>query len=755
MYNVNVLFSMRLAKNFCVSLRAGGMKTLWLTAGVSWCCLLLAVLLALSGCSTAAKKNEPKELAKLSQDSQEEAQKLRDAGNLQASAAKYQEALRYHPSPSIHYELGEVLAKQGKNAEAKAQYDLALAKNPGMPEAQEALDRLNARQDLADKSSAGPGKTGGRSSSTGAETVAAKNQPLGAKSKSTDVYDEDRKFAEMEKIQPPPASASKSNRAGEGVSIAEPSGDVDALMSDTEAIYGSGRGSEPSPKQGRGSAFEDEEPASLSAGMKTKEIGGHEKGRPKPLKGGRGLLQGGSGIPSVVISSPAPEPKISQADFRSESETSSAIDEQGQKRQTFQTAKLTGKPGERGLGSTQRLPSDAPPPPDGPRERKPKAVSNPRFNAEPEPIESQKPRSRTRTSETTQDNPEEKGMFQKLIGSDEITYPEPTTPAAEQALPSPYVREKEELDVRPFHTGRLKGRPKPELDLEVCKDRYYKEKDLEGAVRCLTDKKIDFPDNPVLYSELALIYEDAGDYSMARKNMELAVRYGPENQEYKKALARLDVGKARERRVAGEYIQAAKLLLATIEKYPEMVEAYRELGKTYSASALAREKAIANGGTSGEETQQIILKEWTSAEGAYQDLLSRAEGDYKDWYNLGVAIQKQGVDEKRGAAIKAYEKAVGLQPDYGDAHYNLGALYESSNVSKATEHYETALSIGRRMPKAEGQPLINKCLASLGELNWRIGNKQKAAQYLTEYIQYAPNDSYVEQMLNQITTEPL
>lgn len=29
------------------------------------------------------------------------------------------------------------------------------------------------------------------------------------------------------------------------------------------------------------------------------------------------------------------------------------------------------------------------------------------------------------------------------------------------------------------------------------------------------------------------------------------------------------------------------------------------------------------------------------------------------------------------------------------------------------------------------------------------------AEYLTEYIQFAPGDAYIEQMLNQITSEPI
>ncbi|MBW7940184.1 MAG: tetratricopeptide repeat protein, partial [Candidatus Omnitrophica bacterium] len=192
-----------------------------------------------------------------------------------------------------------------------------------------------------------------------------------------------------------------------------------------------------------------------------------------------------------------------------------------------------------------------------------------------------------------------------------------------------------------------------------------------------------------------------------------------------------------------------------IERYPDMVEAHRELGRVYATDAMAKERGLEEGTPSSADLAAIIKRTWNYAEQAYQEVVALSDGDYKDWYNLGVAIQKQNQDEKRTSAIKAYERSITLNPDYPNAHYHLGILYESSNVSKAQEHYEIALRQARQMPKEEGQDLVMRCLASLGELNWRIGNKEKAAEYLTEYIQFAPGDAYIEQMLNQITSEPI
>ncbi|NUN96763.1 MAG: tetratricopeptide repeat protein [Candidatus Omnitrophica bacterium] len=721
----------------------------------------LAAMGLLFGCSTASKKTEPKELAKLSLDAKEEAQKLRDDGNLQAAAAKYQEALRYSPTPSVHYELGEVLAKLGKTEEARSQFELAIAKNPGMPEAREGLERLEAQMSLAKQSSSGPQalpstRSSSPSSASSKVTDASGSTGTGAPSGGSkpvpqDVYEEDRLFAEMEKIQPPKGEPDSSMGAIETgdpqTSGADP---ADTLMADTEALYGRGRGSETSG--GDGGRYEEEGFTVPSAGA-----GARPASKNRALRGGRGLLRGGPSLPAIVVAGQGEEEEPSSPSFPewgesgdSESAASSIsqMDEPtARSGRADQVAMVTGKPGERGWGSTRsRFPESA-------QILEERTRHTDRQTPKPSLQSGASSAAQTKSAEEEEgsraDKPDRPGLFEE----DVITYPERSQPKGSERLPSPYVSDKEELDVRPFHLERLKGRPKRELDLQVCKDRYYKEKDLEGAVRCFTDKKIDFPEEPTLYYELALVLEDAGDYTLARKNLELAMRYDPKNAEYPKTLARLEVGRAKSLRTQGNYPDAVAVLMPLVEKYPDMVEAHRELGRVYAADAVAKEGALAAGASNAGQLEADIKRTWLSSERAYDQVVNLTEGDFKDWYNLGLAIQRQWDDTKRAAAIKAYEKSISLNPEYASAHYHLGILYEGSNVTKALQHYELALGFARR--QADGKDLVNRCLASLGELNWRIGNKERAAEYLTEYIQNAPGDATVEEMLNQITSEPL
>jgi tetratricopeptide (TPR) repeat protein len=59
--------------------------------------------------------------------------------------------------------------------------------------------------------------------------------------------------------------------------------------------------------------------------------------------------------------------------------------------------------------------------------------------------------------------------------------------------------------------------------------------------------------------------------------------------------------------------------------------------------------------------------------------------------NLGAALAAQG---RIDAAVKHYERAIALKPDYAEAHNNLGAaLAARGRVNDAVTHYERAIAL--------------------------------------------------------------
>jgi tetratricopeptide (TPR) repeat protein len=90
--------------------------------------------------------------------------------------------------------------------------------------------------------------------------------------------------------------------------------------------------------------------------------------------------------------------------------------------------------------------------------------------------------------------------------------------------------------------------------------------------------------------------------------------------------------------------------------------------------------------------------------------------------NLANAYAKQGkVDE----AIKAAQRAVEIQPDYGVAHYNLGNLYmQQGRVEMARRHFEESL---RLLPNyAEAHSNYGQLLAESGDLAAGMEHFKKA-----------------------------
>lgn len=68
-----------------------------------------------------------------------------------------------------------------------------------------------------------------------------------------------------------------------------------------------------------------------------------------------------------------------------------------------------------------------------------------------------------------------------------------------------------------------------------------------------------------------------------------------------------------------------------------------------------------------------------------------------EWFELGVDLEASAREE----AIGAYVKALDLDPDFSDAHVNLGRLLQlTGRTAEAAGHYRRALRAGRMDPTA-------------------------------------------------------
>jgi len=521
--------------------------------------LALSALLILVGCASSPKREEPKEMAKLSLDAQEEAQKLRDAGSFQASVAKYQEALRYHASPGIHVELGEVLAQLDRHEESRRQYELALAKNPGMPEAKTNIDRLDAKIELAEQTVQKPERR-----TPAPESFVADAEPAGsvdgfdefatderqegnvdltpptedtlpddefeleefdlddydqgppeesvAKARDEDFYQEERYFDDMEDIVPPSPGDEGAKRSV----LDESAGDI--VVSDSEDM------------------FEDEFDT-FPTDTVDDQGAGYSPSRVSRRSGGRGLLGPGQGTPSFEVATYT-QPETTLDDFEVETaplnEFEIASDEPASSRPPIIATRAARRQGGRGLTSTPRRIS--------PGVSKSRSPSFANLDGD-EPVSfSKAPISERVAKSLSEEKDMEKNFVSDLFDEgEEIDFPEPPKTEPPDRLPETYVV-RDGIDLtKHFGSNRFGPRDKVVLNIEACTKRYYEERDVRGAIRCLNGKKIDFADNAEIYFELARIYLKEGDYSSARKELELAVHYAPGNPTYQEALATTDI----------------------------------------------------------------------------------------------------------------------------------------------------------------------------------------------------------------------
>jgi tetratricopeptide (TPR) repeat protein len=71
------------------------------------------------------------------------------------------------------------------------------------------------------------------------------------------------------------------------------------------------------------------------------------------------------------------------------------------------------------------------------------------------------------------------------------------------------------------------------------------------------------------------------------------------------------------------------------------------------------------------------------------------------YINIGLLYNKEGDTEK---AISYYEKAIAVDPDFTKAHYNLGTVYaEKGKLDKAVSEFKKCLSINPDLAKAHSQ----------------------------------------------------
>lgn len=117
-------------------------------------------------------------------------------------------------------------------------------------------------------------------------------------------------------------------------------------------------------------------------------------------------------------------------------------------------------------------------------------------------------------------------------------------------------------------------------------------------------------------------------------------------------------------------------------------------------------------------------------------------------FNLGVTQRELG---QLNAAVKSYEKALNLKPDYTEAHFNLGnAFKELGQLEDAVKSYEKALSL--KPDHANAHNNLGNAFSDLGHLNDAVKSYKKAVAVKPDFADAHNNLGIVFMELGQLNS---
>ena len=115
-------------------------------------------------------------------------------------------------------------------------------------------------------------------------------------------------------------------------------------------------------------------------------------------------------------------------------------------------------------------------------------------------------------------------------------------------------------------------------------------------------------------------------------------------------------------------------------------------------------------------------------------------------FNLGVTLRELG---QLNAAVDSYKKALNLKPDYTEAHYNLGNTYkELGQLEDAVKSYEKALSF--KPDHANVHNNLGNALSDLGQLDDAVESYKKAVAVKPNFADAHNNLGLVFMELGQL-----
>ena len=212
-----------------------------------------------------------------------------------------------------------------------------------------------------------------------------------------------------------------------------------------------------------------------------------------------------------------------------------------------------------------------------------------------------------------------------------------------------------------------------------------------------------------------------------------------------------------------EQLNVAYIVEGSVRKYGNQVRITAQLIEARSDTHLwsdTYDRELVDVFAIQDEISAAIVEELRNSMGlqieAAPRVIAAANIEAYDAYLRGRHLVVQRSDTSIESAVREYEKALELDPDFALAHAELaiafllqvrggkGTLTETEAVDRAGSHAELAMNLA---------PTLAEAHAATGWVLWKQGNKEEGLTYLRQAIQINQNYSFIYNLLGNAYTQ--
>ncbi len=205
--------------------------------------------------------------------------------------------------------------------------------------------------------------------------------------------------------------------------------------------------------------------------------------------------------------------------------------------------------------------------------------------------------------------------------------------------------------------------------------------------------------------------------------------------QHKKLTVSATLAQAKSHIKKGQFTEARQLYHSILETFPQNQQAKKGLIAIQHGSVSQKNQ-------SSPSQAQIDTVIALYAQGQIAETLNAIAILTKDYPNESLLYNLSGVCYKAlgqlDAAVSSYERALAINPNYADAHYNLAITFKAlGQLDAAVSSYELSLAINPNNAIAHNN--LGNVLKELGQLDAAVSSYQRALAINPDYVEAHSN----------------